>query len=596
MSRSRRLAGELCFGDGLFETSDDEGKASRVLAGRIDFRGSEVAFAQWHAPDNVPESLLPAWKFFFHSLVWVDPLRRVGGSHEAYLEKYREYVFGWLHDHGSPPSPLPTLKQPGDYTWYDMAVAWRALVILGAISILKLEPSELDFLEGHLRQHMHVLAADESYAQRGNHALHQSNGLLSAALYFGELALIELALSRIRQLLSSSFDDEGVNLEGSPAYHAFNMFWWFETKRRLEIARTACPNIDVPEMADMRPFLRHVIAPDGKYALLGDTIITRSAMKSALGDRFPRHFIGHLEADPALRYVLTCGAEGARPAESSKAFRAGYWFSRSASADGSLRDSHCSMCFDVGIARLHGHDDAGSVTYYPRGYRLIEDGGMYGYYGGALREFVKSPAAHNVIVVPGAKYYRSAVSELLFATETGAIHTARVNIRNIERTTWHRQVVHVCAEDFLIVQDIFSTRAQSLYQGWNIGDGCEIANLVPGRCDVQQGENRASFFWLGDTGDVSVVSGRRSPLAGWRSTFEGEAHPIRSVRVSPTSAKGKLTTVIVPLPASLEFESVEIVGHTFRTSETLLRLRADKKVFRVRFTVQGEASAEEERS
>lgn len=579
----RSVAEALCARDSFFAIPNPEVRSTELLRRQIYFRSRLIDFDEWEEPSNLEPGLLNSWKFYYHALVWLAPLRRIycAVPEDQYRDIYLDNVRSWLARHGTPPNPLPTQKDPGDYTWYDMSTAWRTMVIIGAVSICGPEPD----LMVHLARHADALMDKVFYAGVGNHALHQNHALMSAALILNRQDQLEVALARTDALRRISIDDEGVALEGSANYHLFNMDWWLNMDHQLGQVSRFVDGIDRIHVPDMRPFLRAVVAPDGKIVPLGDSTMTSGLYRNVVNE-YPTHLTNYIEEDPELLHALTCGREGTPALKSMQVFSDGFWFSRCRSTD---RDpcyqSHATIKFGPGLAeRVHAHDDAGSVTFYPRGIRLLEDGGMFGYYGGARREFVKSNLAHNSVVVPGRKYYRSAVSSLLVARSSPDFDQAEVEVKALERTRWTRLVAHAHGDDLLVIQDLVATGGAPFRQLFNLGDGFRIVEMQGSRADVQdEAGNRASLIWLTPEVRLGVVQGREAPLLGWRSTFEGELHPITGLTADFTTpdegATVKAALAVVLLTGDEGFTDIAAENIRLRSTRTLFELRRKSRLF-----------------
>ena len=591
----RMVAAALCSRDSFFALRDPDKRVAELLKDQIYFRERLIGFDHWEAPENVESSLVKSWKFYYHSLVWLAPLRHVYRivPDENYKDVYLRNIREWLTRHGIPPTPLPTQKEPGDYTWYDMSAAWRTMVIIGAISMSGPEPDLIDYLSGHAD----VLMDDTYYAGLGNHALHQNYALMSAATVLNRQDQLESALTRIEALRQISIDDEGVALEGSAGYHLFNMDWWLNMDHQLKQVSRFVDDIAEIQIPDMRPFLRSIIAPDGKIIPLGDSTMSKGLYRNVINE-YPDHFTSFIEDDPTLVHALSCGLEGTPATETMQAFSDGFWFSRCRSNDREPRcQSHATIKFGPGLAeRVHAHDDAGSITFYPRGIRLLEEGGMFGYYGGNRREFVKSNLAHNTVVVPGRKYYRSAVSPLHNARSTPDFDQAEVEVLALERTRWRRLVAHAHGDDLMLIQDIVDAGDATFQQIFNLGDGFRVVEMHDGRVDVQdEAGNRASLVWLSRDANLGMVYGREAPLMGWRSTFEGELHPITCITAgfSPAAkeTKVKVALAIVMLAKEEDFRDIALDNIRFRATSTLFDLRRKTEVLECMVTFGGNDTA-----
>lgn len=574
------IAQRLVSVDSFFGVSGDEKRISEIFNDQIFFRGRLISADSWENPGNLEEGLKGGWLFFYHSLAWIVPLRRKVKTDSKYSHKYLEIVLGWLHKYGMPPTPLPTQKDPGDYTWYDMSTAWRTMIIIGAVSMVGADKDLLAHLETHTR----VLANNDYYAKVGNHALHQNFALISSSLILNRLDYFELALQRIDSLRAISIDSDGVSLEGAVGYHLFNIDWWLSMSSQLDVINDLIEQSVSIHVPDMRPFLHYSVAPDGKIVPLGDSVMSRGIYRNVIHE-YPVDFVKYIESDPHLLYVLSKGAEGEPLKNTMRVFKDGFWFSRGGRFGiNPDQQSHVSLKFGPGLSdRVHVHDDAGSITFYPNGSRLIEDSCLYGYYGGEKREFVKSNRAHNGIVVQDRKYYRSAISSLDFSSSSDDVDQAEVSVLSIEKTRWTRIVAHAFKSGLLYVQDHVVSNGAPFQQIFNLGDDFKVVRVSPGRADVQSSDgSRAVFFWLADDTHIGVVRGAELPLMGWRSTFEGEIHPIDTVTAYFSSASDgevqKIGVAILALDSGQSFSDISLEKVELRKKHTKFLINKSSEV------------------
>ena len=576
------IAKILTVNDNLFTLPKDKTHLTEIINGKIYYRERFIEANEWEAPSNLEESLFPSWKFYYHSLCWLNPVykylrNRKNGEYEKF---FITTVKAWLEKYGIPPVQLPTQLEPGDYTWYDMSVAWRTIII---ISALALHPDD-DFFIFYLKNHADALMTEEYYPGIGNHALHMNYALASAALVLNNYQFLKTAFDRIEKLKAISIDNEGVSLEGSASYHLFNMNWWKTLHLQLaKIYKLAIikNKIIIP---DMRSFLKNCIAPDGKIIPLGDSIMTKRAFQGLLKD-YPRYFVDYLKKDAELVYALSMGEEGIPFHKTMYVFQDGYWFSRS-QIDGlpSTKQSLAFIRFGYGLKeRVHAHDDAGSILFYPNGVRILEDGGMYGYYGGKIREFVKSQKAHNTILFSEKKYYRSAYSEIKHAESGLFFDQAEISIKNIQHSVWTRIIAHAKNEKFLFIQDHIRTSSNFFTQLFNLGDGFNIVEILQNRINVEDDNgNKACFFWLCNNVKLDKEYGNENDFIGFRSTYEGEIHPIYTITARfddiDNNRTDKIIVVILLLDKEDMFTDVQIVSYNLYSNHTKFVLKKNKRI------------------
>lgn len=594
------LIEDLCFGDGFSEAPDDEERAQALLRELVPYRTYRVPLSEWRDPSCIPLGLKANWLFSFHSLTFVESLRRRYDKTQEplLLAAYVRYVADWVVRCGAVPEVLPTAKQPGDFRWYDMATANRSLVLISATRVLGLSP----WLMAVLRTHRDVLLREGYYVPAGNHALHQSSALLALGMVLEDPASVRLAVDRIVALRLAKVDDDGVAMEGSLGYQFLNAHWWLQAVRRVEVARRVYPDLPRLDLPPMHRLMTHAVAPDGSLALLGDTTRgshpvlqnLQSTNREEVGNfphEYPLSFLQYIVSEPGLRFALTQGAEGEPPAECMAVFRDGYVFSRNHWGAASAKPpvSLVTLRFGAGLAeRVHGHDDAGAVTYYVGQVRILEDGGMFGYYGKQEREFVKKNAAHCTVMMPERKYYRKVHNELVCSETCPDGDIAQVFVRALQRARWHRTVIHGRAREFLVIQDVLRTgeplsAQEEAWQLWQLGDGIEVDQVAPDRVDISGCGMRAVLFWLAAPRRIDVVSGQKDPWLGWRSTREGELHPIRTVRAAFSGSPIKTTACLIPLLDGVDPGSVTLRKFANREKSTALVVRVAQEEWTIRF-------------
>src|SRR5688572_27849673 len=107
------LIEKLCFGDVFRETSDnffesetaapnDEIKANLLLQAVVPYRSYQVPLAEFCDPQVIPPGLRKNWLFVFHSLGFVESLRRQHNrtGRPEYLKTYVRYLEFWLSSFG----------------------------------------------------------------------------------------------------------------------------------------------------------------------------------------------------------------------------------------------------------------------------------------------------------------------------------------------------------------------------------------------------------------------------------------------------------------------------------------------------------------
>mgnify|MGYP001819431858 CR=1 FL=1 len=519
-----RRAGEMCFGSPVDPVGTDVKEAGRILDGRVVIgRHEEVDLAL--DPHWLEDPLEDAnWKYGYQTLSWVDRLRRVGNIPGA-NERYRDLLLDWWSDNGAEVVPTTSQTVRDDYRWFDMSTAWRALVYVCALE--EFGPEE--WLLTALEVHGEVLSSPDAYAGRGNHALHQDMALVAIGHVLDREEWVSLGSGRATGLLESAIDAAGVSTEGSASYQLKNYRWWSEARDRLRAV-----GIDTGpawERLDAMPeSMSHFVAPDGEWILLGDTV------PGAIGRSGNEYF----------DYAVTMGEVGTRPTEHTVAFDAGYLLSRNTwSFDSPDRPmTLLGLRFGASMAdQVHAHEDLGSVVFYEGDRRIVEDSGLYAYFGGEIRTHMVSNEAHNVVTIDDAEYYRSAVADLTAWRSSPGWVFANISTGAIEGARWQRTVVGLLDHGVIIIDDRISQSVdRPVWQQWHLEPDIELI-IEPRRVVSTTGD--LTVLVLGE-GDYSIDLGD-----GVRSTQQRKAFAVPVLRVGE-SGSARFTTVLATSAVSAE--------------------------------------------
>lgn len=499
-----------------------EETARGVLAGRLRlYPHPEVEIPA--EPDWSEDPLGDAnWRFQLHSLIWLDRLRQAGrelGDQEM-LERYVTLLRSWVQHN-------PQDDPPSDYSWFDMAVGLRAVVLAFAVDHLGAEPWLLEAV----RAHGEHLADPANYEHRGNHGLHQDLGLLVAAQILGQRSWTALARQRLLTMFEDAIDSEGVCREGCIDYQYRNYRWYQEALVRLRAAGVADVGAMAERLALMPGFLAHATSPSGKYALLGDTVDHPAAAVPGTAADWPR--------DATLA-----------PAERVRRYAAGYLFARRrwTSAESDPDNAYLTQRFGPGRSTaVHGHEDAGSVTLDAFGETLLRDSGLYAYESGDERLYFRGRSSHNVVDVPGRKYYPSAAADMV-AYEADDTHVfSTVKVVALQGVVWHRSMLWLPEQSALVLDDRVRLHGpDTVLQRWQLPEGAHVETLAGGavvQVRVQSGAT-LRFQQAAAPQGVRVVTGSTNPVEGW---FSGEYRtrvPAPSLAFADEGDSVRFTTVI----------------------------------------------------
>lgn len=432
------------------------------------------------------------WQFQFHSLRWLDPLRRqalVGDSQAK--ELWIHYVRSWLEMN-------PVGKSPTKWAWIDMGDALRTYVLTFGLAMFEEAPQ---WLIEALRVHADWLADDQNLGH-GNHSLHQHQALFVVGCALGNQDYAQLASDRLGQQLTWTYDEYGLNEEGSISYQEANYHWWNEAFRRLDLEQVPRP-VEAVRLERAPETLAHATQPDGQYVRIGD-------MDSGGPSRV---------LSPYTRYASTEGAEGAPPRDLIKVYDRGYVFGRSGWGETERafsEETFFSLCFGP-QRKIHGQADGGSLTYFSKGHPWLIDTGKYIYGRDSMRTYVVGRQGHNVLVLNDRKYDRS-VDVTLFREQHSDRHFEAVTRdTGYEGVLITRRTIYSKRGEFLLVLDAVSSKEQvEVEQRWHVSEKA-TAVLSGNSAVLESGDQECQMHWIGRSGELSAVRGETKPLDGWTS-------------------------------------------------------------------------------
>lgn len=480
------------FGARFETTANDASLANRILAGRL----SMSPHPEWRIPNDPTWTEDPFgddnWQFQYHSLRWLDPLRRraLTGDRESFLA-WERFAKSWIEK--NPPG-----KSPTKWAWFDMGDALRTFELVFATAMYDEVPSWLaDSLSAHAQW-----LADENNLGHGNHALHQHQALFVVGSALEDTKLVSLAVSRIGDMASRSYDDQGINEEGSISYQEANYRWWKETIRRLQLE-----GLTLPEWAariEATPeSLAHATQPDGNYVRIGDMDSGRPSKIDS----------------PFTKYVSSSGAEGIAPKDLIKVYDRGYVFGRSGWGETERdfsEETFFSLCFGA-QQKIHGHADGGSLTYFSKGQPWLVDTGKFTYGAHPMRRYVVNRQGHNLLVAPELKYDRSSEVTLFRVDDTSRHFEAVTRDTGYEGVLITRRLIYSKRGEYVLTLDAVSAQEPvTIEQRWHVDHQTEVevtgdtARLVRGKTDN-------SIQWIGRVGQISTFRGDTNPHNGWMS-------------------------------------------------------------------------------
>jgi len=419
----------------------------------------------------------PSWLIQFHGLAWVRGLLdhfRMTGDAVSFQQ-----ALAVLRDHARDNRPGTATHRSA---WTDHAVSLRLTTYACFAAVAPVPADLLPVFEQAAAWQL----TPRNYRARHNHGLMQNISLIRLGCEVGRLDWIDGAWTRMAADLRAAVDEEGANNEQSAWYALYNVTQWELGLASVAdcgtmFAKTATAREVIARVDDLHGFVQHLTQPDGQLAAIGDT----SPDKAGVLDR----------ADMPLTSV----------------YRAGYATGRSAWGDPAAM--HWTLRFGPPRDK-HGHEDHMSVTYYVNGGRVLTEGGHAGYDQGADRDYIRSPLAHNVPIVPGARF-RAGTTTPLLNHETTAERTHVTVKDDAYGTARSRSLVAATPQRILATFD--RAGGGPVITPWLVDPALTVASAQPGKV-VLGGPRTAtlSFFEAATCAPLPATVESGTIGVGWR--------------------------------------------------------------------------------
>lgn len=487
------------------------------------------------------------WRFQFQTLRWINPYLwdALDGNLESKAE-WKRIVRSWA-EQNTPPE-----RAQDRYAWMDMTDGNRA--IQTSIGAPLIEPHEQWYVD-LLVEHRNWLL-DDTHIVKGNHGLHQNMGLFVVSSVLNDDVGVNRAIERLGKQVTSVFDDDGLNLEGSIAYHEMNLNWWLQAKQRLDFEGHALPDEAARTLDRAGSTMGTLLLPDGTKPQIGD------------GGRGR----GRKGLHPLIDHVL----QGKRPATNLETFHHyANGFTVFRNGWGELRDmkneSHTVVRHGRELAR-HSHYDRGSIHLYNAGYRWITDAGFHSYQSKNLdRQYTISRQGHSLVDLPNQKHNRAGEVTVELLEYTTTVHSVELLDRNFESAVWKRRVIYLPNFNIWVIWDrIASEFEDEIRQQWLTDVDMEAVKTHVNTIELDAGDRKMQMQWFGSQPDFDIVIGdpeadsKRGLIGvGWK-----KMRPAASIHTSFT-AKNVDSIVVISDPAEGEL-SVELYDQLRMDSFELL--------------------------
>lgn len=478
---------------------DDEEVATALLNGELTMRPHGL----WSLPRNPTWKENPFsdnnWQFQYHMLRWLDPLRRTAQEGNAQAaEAWERYVFSWIKAH-------PPGKSKSRWAWADMADGIRARELCYGLMVV----GEQDWLIRSLEQHRDWLM-NPKHIKNGNHGLHQTVGLFVVAAVLEDAGSMNLAAKWLGERLRKAWDKQGVNEEGSIAYHRVNYTWWQEAMTRLDLEGVARP-VGADRLELVPEELTHATTPLGLLARIGDT--NTSKLRG----------INH----PYVDYVVSAGQQGQAPPSTTAIYDRGYAYIRSGWGHERPfnQETHVAATFGQ-QKKIHGHNDGGSVTLCSNGVQWLGDGGLFYYGDDPMQTYMKSRKSHNMIVLAGRDADRDRPVELIHQEDCDTYTDLILFDTGYEGVELTRRIIYLKKWDLTLVLDrVQSEEPVEAEQRWHCGLGIEAKSYSSGFA-LKYKDKACHVASLFDGQAKDIRHGSDNPLVGWTTTGWRASAPV----------------------------------------------------------------------
>lgn len=522
-SRDLKLAKHL-LGSTTAIKSDDVAIANRLLDGSIVIPGRPDV----NSPKSIDWSMDPFndnnWRFQFHSLSWIDPLRRafLKTGQTEYLGKYREILLSWhrfhiLHGRHTP------------YSWYDMSTGIRVKIVAAALEAVGPE----EWLELLLYKHGLYLSDDKFQDRKGNHTLHAMIGLLISAGYFSRQDWISRAVSKISSLFDECVDSEGVDYEGALQYQINNFRWYSEASQHITLVTGTEPSFR-HKLNMMPEFLAHATNTTGLYLQYGESDSMRAS--NPLQNLY-------------LEWAGSQGIKGQKPVDVYRTYRSGYTFGRSGwnSHDFSNGIFYSLRHGPSYSDTPHGQRDSGAITLSRGKSEYIFESGRYRYDSSRESSYLNSADAHSTILEANTEASDGVDTTIIKSISINEMDWTIISKILPSSSIWARSVLHLRNEkSLLIVDDLIGGTDEPLTQHWQLAtdsvfayEGHRVEVTSPSRDHAINFDILAS----GEYG-ISTACGQADPLLGWRSTKHGEIFPSQLLKVKHFGREIRVATLV----------------------------------------------------
>lgn len=452
-----------------------------------------------------------------------------------------------------------------------LELAIRLINWTWALAFIRCSPALTPELFGMILQSVaeqadHISRHLSAYSSANNHLIGEAAGLAITGLFFPWLLNADKWRDKGLEILEREIErqiyPDGVPAEQAIQYLAFVLDFNLLTWRLAELNGLSVPQIWYDRLESACEFICRMMDENGNVPAIGDS---DTAWVVRLDDR--------PEANNYRSILATAAVLLKRPDFKAKAGRwdeKSHWLLGPSGQDTFealpseipetssrffekggycvMRAPGCVATFDCGslgylALAAHGHADALSLTVSLDGQPVFIDPGTYAYQeGGERRDYFRSTAAHNTVVVDGEDqsemlgaflWGRKAEARLLRweTTEDYDVAIAEHNGYETLGITHQRMVLFHKPDWFIVVDRLKGQGDHSFEQLWHVPAECQVSigqdSLVQKYIHLNMGHKQIILIPLETPSAVQprIQIGEERPMQGWVSPRYGELSP-----------------------------------------------------------------------
>lgn len=478
------------------------------------------------------------YKAYLYSLQFLSYLNNAieETSEQYYFEKFEEILLSWLSFERESPEKI---------VWYDFTVANRVIIITHFLSLANQKSFKFKYVTKERLIDSLIKCGDFLYEETNyrddNHGIMMDRALLQLSLFINKPPYEnwrKRALTRLETQLSSSFTNDFINVENSPEYHnhtyqLFEELSDFYTLNQFE----SDANLIIEMLKKIKNAHNNMLKPDLTYPLVGDT--NKHVYKEDL--YIPQSIVYKDTGIGLLKTDIS------------------YLFVRSGFTNNS-----------------HKHHDELAFVYNFMGVDVFLDAGKYNYNNkDPFRSYIKSPFAHNGIVINKSEYKlnteereKAGIKNYSLGEMHGFVHLYN---NHYSEANLSRKLIHLYPNIIILIDDIKTDGCPTITQNFNINPEFEVNGLSSNKVmmshkDLDMSLEIEQRYY--DGMDLEYYKGYndKDQIRGYYSEEFSQVKASHAVMFNGRETKNLVTTITMKTDDDLnckEFESLKLHENEF---------------------------------